>query len=350
MGGAELQQTLIARCLARAGYEVSFLVHDHGQPEFERNPDGITLVNTFPADDVMPSSQQSFHMYLFRGMRKARADIYYQRSGSIVTGLAAAYCKLIRRRFIYAAASQGDVDGTKEHRHGRLKGALYRYGVRHADIALVQTEWQKGILEERYGRTATLIRNIYETPEPIQSERRYVLWVGSFYPLKRPELFLDIARKMPDQKFVMIGHPRTDKGRSYETSAALADRLPNLEIRPPAPYSQIGRIYSEAQVLVCTFEREGFPNTFLDAWSRRTPVVATVDPDEVICRHNLGFHRNTADELAGAVSNLLLDSELRTVMGENGYRYVKSMHDVSVIGPEYDRLISSLMGGRGSLS
>lgn len=43
VGGAELQQSLIAQALSAAGHEVSFLVHDFGQPDIMTNDVGFSV-------------------------------------------------------------------------------------------------------------------------------------------------------------------------------------------------------------------------------------------------------------------------------------------------------------------
>ena len=48
IGGAEVQQVLIARELVRRGYRVSFVVHDYGQPD-GLDCDGIRVFKKCPA-------------------------------------------------------------------------------------------------------------------------------------------------------------------------------------------------------------------------------------------------------------------------------------------------------------
>lgn len=343
VGGAELQQSLIAKCMRQSGHEVSFLVHDFGQQDIVENEQGIRLIKTFGLRNSGFLLKRCTPLRLFRGMALADADVYYQRNGGAITGLVAAFCKLKRRKFIFAAASQGDVDGTKKQKGSLSSRQLYAYGVRNAHVVLAQSEYQKGMLQENYNRQSVVIRNIYEMPTDSTEVPEYVLWVGSFYDVKRPELCLEVASRVPEQRFVMVGRPVPSRGDHYERSVETAKGLPNVKMVGPVPYSEVGKLFSRAKVLLCTSVSEGFPNVFLDAFSRRVPVVATVDPDGIIEKYGLGFYRTSADELAEALRRIVSDSDLGRTIGEKCYRYIREMHDVSVVGGEYERVLEQLL-------
>jgi len=345
VGGAELQQVLIARCLRKSGHEVSFLVHDFDQANVMVNEQGIRLVKTFGLRDGGFLLKHITPLRLFRGLNIADADVYYQRTASFITGLVSAYCKARGRKFIFAVASNMDVDGSRERAYNCFERALYRYGVRSADVILVQTNDQAQMLESRFRRTGIVIPNIYEMPQTEETERRYVLWVANFYALKRPQMLLEVARQIPECKFVMVGSPVDAEPDVYRDAVAAVEHLPNVEIRGPVPYSEVGSIYSEAFAFTCTSVIEGFPNTYLDALSRGVPVVSTFDPDEIICRHRLGFHCQTVDGMVSSLGNLLSNSELQTALGENGRQYVKSVHAMEVVRDYYDDLLAKLVEG-----
>lgn len=343
-----MQQSLIARALRESGFDVSFLVSDLGQPDITSNAQGIELVKTFGLRNCGLLLKRVTILRLFRGMNMADADVYYYRAASVVTGLVALFCRFRRRKFIYAAALDWDVDGTWERLMNPLARVLYQYGVRHADVVLVQTNRQKELVEQRFRRAAVLIRNIYQMPEVRRQKRDCVLWVANFGASKRPWMFVDIAERMPEYEFVMAGRPMPGEEGTYEEIAAAARELPNLTVLGPVPYGEVGELYSRALVFANTSKVEGFPNSFLDALSRRVPVVATFDPDEIICTHNLGFHCNTVDEMVSGMRRILSSNELRRDLGENGYHYVKSMHEFSVVSRQYDDLLANLaMGTHG---
>ena len=96
---------------------------------------------------------------------------------------------------------------------------------------------------------------------------------------KRPELFLELARRMPHRRFVMVGGHDSDRiGQMYIAHVREALKtLPNVEYRGFMPFLDADRVFDGARVLVNTSSYEGFPNTFLQAWARGVPTVAFVD-------------------------------------------------------------------------
>src|SRR6185436_12899806 len=106
---------------------------------------------------------------------------------------------------------------------------------------ITQNPQQHKELFDNYGREGTLIPSCYAPPPGAKHDRGgYVLWVASIRPSKRAELALEIARRLPNYKFVMIGGPDPDR-RSQEYFASLKDAaraLPNLEIRGFVPFTE----------------------------------------------------------------------------------------------------------------
>ncbi len=64
-------------------------------------------------------------------------------------------------------------------------------------------------------------------------------------------------------------------------------------------------VYRSASLLCCTSTHEGFPNTFLEAWSHGVPIVSTVDPDNLIAARRIGGVGEDAASLACAVEDLV---------------------------------------------
>src|SRR6266850_697450 len=103
IGGAEVQQTLVARGLVELGYRVSFIVQDHGQPRASQ-VNGITVYPSY-----IPNAGwrhlRFLHPRLTRlwsAMMRADADVYYQRTSDSLTGIVAAFTRTYQRGFLFA--------------------------------------------------------------------------------------------------------------------------------------------------------------------------------------------------------------------------------------------------------
>jgi len=350
VGGAELQQSLIASALQGLGYPVTFVVSDCGQPDKVATDQGITLIKARSClEGVRGLNYISQILRLFRAMNKADADIYYQRIGGAGTGIVALFCKLKRKPFVFSVAHNTDLDPSKPYSKWRYN-KLYHYGLTHAAVVVVQTEDQMRLLKEKWGREGILIRSIFADVDEADRRRRrlHVLWVGNFKRMKRPEMFLNLAASLPRYKFVMVGGRAASEKRLFDEIGANAENIPNLHLTGAVPYKEVGRYFSEAKVFVNTSSGEGFPNTYLQAWCRGVPVVGTFDADSLITRYGLGRHCSTVEELVQAVDELMKDEALRASIGERAIRYVGEHHSPQAVAAQYDKLFMQLCHqGRG---
>ncbi len=144
---------------------------------------------------------------------------------------------------------------------------------------------QVASLRASYGVGATVIGSIApylpERIEPPYSPPT-VVWLGGLRTLKRPELFLAMARHFPKARFVMMGGPVGSDTDCYAKTEAEARTLSNVEFlgltADPSPR------LARAWVLLNTSVLEGYPSSFLEAWGHGVPTVSFVDPGERCAR------------------------------------------------------------------
>jgi glycosyltransferase involved in cell wall biosynthesis len=118
----------------------------------------------------------------------------------------------------------------------------------------------------------------------------------------------------------------------------LSNDVPNLDFFGSADRLQLRELYLSAMALCCTSHYEGFPNTFIEAWSLGLPVLSTVDPDGVIARHNLGAHVSGLNELRDRVQELAGSPGNRDAIAENARAYFQSNHQLDVAMERFERL------------
>jgi hypothetical protein len=109
VGGAEVQQSILARLFADAGYRVSMITLDYGQPS-PTLVDGVAVHKAF-RERAGIRVLRFLHPRLttmWRVLRQVDADIYYQRSSAMWTGVVAEFCRRHGKRAIYAGASDRD--------------------------------------------------------------------------------------------------------------------------------------------------------------------------------------------------------------------------------------------------
>ena len=282
IGGAEVQQSILARSLARAGYRMTMICFDFGQPQ-RTVLDGVTVHKIHRPDAGMPVLRFVYPRItaMWNAMRAVDADVYYQRCSAMLTAVVAGFCRHYGKRSIFASASDLDfVPGRQPIRYRRDRW-LFERGLRRVDRIVVQNTAQQRDCLANYGRESTRISSCYELPSSAApGAGDAVLWVASMRErdFKRPELFLELARCLPQRRFVMIGGPGGEGGNPvFERIRDAARAISNLEFTGFLPLDRVEPYFDRARVLVNTSSHEGMPNTFLQAWARGVPTVAFVD-------------------------------------------------------------------------
>jgi glycosyltransferase involved in cell wall biosynthesis len=270
----------------------------------------------------------------FGFLAAVRAETYVQRALSPWSGAIAAFCRLRGARFVYMTANDGESDGTHIVYRRPVSKALSGLALRLADAVVVQNEYQRRNLAPRRRGPLFLLPASWEMPagEPAYDAGSVVLWVGRLdRNYKQPELFLDLARRFPAERFEMIAPPANDQLPYHRRIAAEAAKLPNVSFLPGVALAEADAHYRRAKALVNTSASEGFPNTFLQAAANKTPIISlNADPDSFIEKHRCGFVcRGDFELMAGRLADLLRDERLRGEMAANAFRYVREHHDAA---------------------
>lgn len=346
-GGVERQTSLTAKWLAARGHNVSFLTWDEGQDD-EIEIDGVRVIKFCRKEAGIPGLRFFYPRWtsLIAGMKKANADLYYQNCGEYITGQVAMWCYQNGRRFVYSAANDSDCDPMLPEMRTLRERLLYRYGLHHADKIISQTEKQRQMLVAGFGLDSTVLpmpcpgpaESEFLSPKgPVESTKNRVIWVGRINEAKRLELLLDVAEMMKDVQFDVAGKP--DKDSDYTRGLiARAGKLPNVTMHGMVSRERMPEFYRNASLLCCTSSFEGFPNTFLEAWSQGIPIVSTFDPDDLIANRELGFRAIDRDSIVNGIRKLIGTEDLWKKVSGNARKYYLKNHAVEPVMLRYEQL------------
>jgi glycosyltransferase involved in cell wall biosynthesis len=321
---------------------------DYGQPD-RTTVDGVTVFKCHRADEGLPCVR-FFHPRLtglWSALRRANADIYYQRAAAGITGVTALFARRYGRKFIYAAAHDLDLDRAQtwklfQRRGGWRDRQLFQLGLKLADEVVAQHGRQVEDCERSQGRVATLVPSCY-SPQSSQAAdlKDVVLWVSTLRSWKRPELFLNLANRLPHLRFRMVGGPALGEESLFRRMQEMAAMMPNVEFVGFVPFAEIDPHFNAARVFVNTSDYEGFPNTFLQAWSRGIPTVSfhntgsTVDGETVI---NVA---SDLDEMASLIARLTEDDGYWAKAGDRVRRCYETFHTPEAAIDAYARVFES---------
>jgi glycosyltransferase involved in cell wall biosynthesis len=350
IGGESVQQTLLARALARRGHEVSMVVADYGQmdgAEWQK----IRTFRAYRADAGLPVLRFIHPRWsgLWSALARANAELYYISCASMEVGLVALFCRRFRKRFVFRSASDTDCERSRLRLRFARDRWLYAYGLSRAHAILVQSDSQAQALARSYGLAGRVAGMLVEAPSSTVDRDIDALWVANVRRLKRPDRFLELADALPDLKMQMAGGPlRGEETLFHEVNRAAAART-NVHFHGRLSYWDANALYARAKVFVNTSEIEGFPNSYLQAWARGVPVVTLIDPDGVIEREGLGATVRSLAEMHGAIRRLLGDPAAWQAASERCRAFVAREHSEDRVVASYlDTFEKVMRAGAGS--
>lgn len=353
IGGVERQTSLMARWLAAYGYNVSLLTSDEGQDD-EVIIDGVRVIKMCSVDSGLPGLR-FFHprwTSLNRALQQADADVYYHNCAEYVTGQIALWCGHRGRKFVYSAASDLDCKpGLPDMKKLRVR-MLYRYGLLHADHVVVQTRKQQNMLLEGFGRESIVLpmpcpgpsSTEYQPLHPPRRDAGRILWVGRICPEKYPERLLELAQLCQEMHFDVVGP--ADDSKFAKDICDRARKLPNMTLHGAMPRARMPEVYQRATILCCTSVLEGFPNTFLEAWSYGLPVISTFDPDGLIAERQLGIAAADALGLAAGIRRLIQSSDEWFQVSARARRYYVENHTLDAVMPRFVEIFLDVLSDR----
>jgi glycosyltransferase involved in cell wall biosynthesis len=348
-GGVEHQTTMTARWLARRGHDVSLIVWNEGQPHDEI-VDGVRVLSLCRQDAGIRGVRFLHPRWtsLTRALARANADVYYHNCGEHVTGQIALWCRRRGRPFVYSVASDPECDPALPMLAHARERVLFRYGLRRATRLIVQTRKQQRMLQDGFSRGATMLPMPcpgpsdaeYVAPKPpsARADTRFV-WVGRISPEKQLAVLIDIAAALPDVRFDIAGAARQEDAAA-EAVLARARALPNVRVLGRVAREEMPAVYRGATGLICTSAYEGFPNTFLEAWSHGVPVLSTVDPDDLIQQRGLGVVAASAAEFSRAIERIVASPADWSRMSSSARAYYATHHQVDEAMPRFERLFA----------
>jgi len=339
-GGIERQSALWSRWFAERGHETTLLSWDMDQSESAR-VHGVRVVKMCRRDDGVPGLRFLHPRWtsLVAALHRADAELYHYMSSDSGLGQIALWCRAKRRVLTYYVSSTWAAERSLPHLRPWRERLLYKLGLRSADRVMTQTQLQRQLLGQGFGIESVVVPMPCEDAAPTRenSERACpvtdarVLWVGRISPEKRLEWLLDAAQACPELTFDVVG--AANKETPYaEALVSRAQGLPNVVLHGRVfDRATLNALFRQAALFCCTSYSEGFPNTFLEAWSHALPIVSTFDPDGVIERLGLGVVGGDVGGLIAGIRGLLTSAESYRRASHNTLRYVRGNHAAATV-------------------
>jgi glycosyltransferase involved in cell wall biosynthesis len=358
-GGAERQFFLFGRELIKIGWRVTFITD---KPRNQKLNEETIMPVYFASFSYLGGSKwKTMHDWieLWNAMAKANSTYYVLKTPAHLLIPLGLFCHIHRKKLVFWGQTSHDASKTR-HGINKLGSIMQNIGMKAVNIVIAQTADQKKGFEINYGMKSIIVPSIaaileesyFQENKNIAKEKKIdVLWVGNSMTNKQYEVVMELAELLPKRTFA-IAMNKSDSSRFHQAEDK-AKNLSNVIFLGTLAPIQMESWFKKTKLFLNTSIREGFPNTFLQSWMNRVPVISlNIDPDGIIKRYNLGriidsgeLQTNGEDfkEKAGMlvqyVVELLENEAVRLEIGENAIRYVNKNHSSDVAVP---KLIAAL--------
>lgn len=324
VAGIPLQMSIWVRMFMAHNWEVYCITNRVD----ERTINGISFFG-IQTSAIMGKMHLSFLHELIQYIRifaKYRPDISVERGATHKLLVLSVLCRLFNCKFIFFGASDNDFIPGKEYVAKRYFDMIrYHIGLRSMHFFVTQNSSQQKLLKNNYGKNSLIIPNISILKINDCTRKSYdAIWVSNMWPIKRAELFLQLASENQEKKFAIVGGAIDNQ--YYHSIEEKSKSIANITFCGPKSFDEVTRLMSESKLLVCTSEFEGFPNTFLQAWSQKVPILSTVNPNNVFDCYHVGYYVEAFEDLNKRFQQLIYDERSYTDMKHSIKDYFTENH------------------------
>lgn len=354
MGGAELQSYFIARKLSKRGHQVYYLaINTVVDKRFYEIDEGINVYRIKKSKNIF-----QYYSKVYKVFCEIKPDICYSRSRGELP-IAFILCRVTRTPLMYAVASD-DICYPKPFPYKLWRPRVFLHQcnywisqvlMKKVDAVISQSDHQFKLLKRNFYVQSLIIKKWIPIPEMSElSEKKdppVVLWLANIKQIKRPELFIKLAKKCANLKaeFIMAGH--ISNNNYYRKILRQTKIFSNLRYIGGVSYKQANDLMNIASVFVSTSKFEAFPSTtFIQAWMYRVPTLSlSDDPDDILVRENIGICSGFFDQMISDIKFLIENKEMRKKMGNKARQYVIKEHDIKKIICTYEHIFLELIRG-----
>jgi glycosyltransferase involved in cell wall biosynthesis len=196
--------------------------------------------------------------------------------------------------------------------------------------------------------------NIDYVPNPIEIDETYelaanpkeniIIFLARLESVKRSWLFCEIAKKMPDHQFYVLGKTFQEQSRNNDVMQQYYD-IPNLHFAGHVDGDIKTDYLKRAKILVNTSIHEALPISFLEALAFGTLLVSNRNPDDLTSKFGihvgdvLGDGFDKVDLFVEAIHKILDNPDHYDAIANEAINYIRSVHNVSAFQTKMKEII-----------
>jgi glycosyltransferase involved in cell wall biosynthesis len=145
-------------------------------------------------------------------------------------------------------------------------------------------------------------------PDKPYEKDNYILWMSRAHPTKRPDIVYELARRFPNQRFVVAGSFSASPDHAYYGAyyKQAFEKLPNVKILPDVSHEEKRELYRRAKALLFPSVGECFGLVLVEALACGCPIIASRDGafPELVVEGKTGFLCGSLEEYERALRNV----------------------------------------------
>lgn len=185
--------------------------------------------------------------------------------------------------------------------------------------------------------------NIDFVPNPVEidfgfdpkkyEKKNMVIFLGRIESVKRGWLFCEIAKRLPNLEFYLLGQTFREKGKNTAIMSKYKS-LKNLHFVGHVDGEEKINYLKDAKILVNTSIHEALPISFLEALSYGTLIVSNRNPEQLTEKFGewvgdvFGDGFDKIEVFVDAIERILSDEELRKRRSVEAVDYIRKVHNV----------------------
>lgn len=177
-----------------------------------------------------------------------------------------------------------------------------------------------------------------------EKKENLIIFLGRLESVKRGWLFCEIAKRMPEYQFYILGQTFREKGKNSDIMNQYYD-IPNLHFAGHVDGNLKNEYLKKAKILINTSIHEALPISFLEALSYGTLLVSNRNPEDLTSKFGihvgdvLGDGFDKVDLYVNAVKQILSKSDYYNLIAKEAIEYIHKNHNISNFTMNLNRII-----------
>jgi glycosyltransferase involved in cell wall biosynthesis len=192
---------------------------------------------------------------------------------------------------------------------------FYHNRVGRVDCLLSTSNYTKDFVARKWGRESTtlyppcpidLYKNLHGSREDL------VLTIGRVVPEKRMDVFLEMARRLPNVRFAIIASVAQDRESYFRHLKSTAPENVSFAM---SPLRKVRDLLARAKVYVHCARGEHFGITIVESMAAGcVPIVYDGGGPREIVTEEIGYRWKSVDDAVGQISRVIHDDHLRSTL------------------------------------